>query len=304
MPISTLITDAPSLVPALPYKFGVFDRVKLGAVYYCYISTENGIHSLQRLLDPDEKPEAAVTLVEAFTDEMIDRFRNSHAFRLDEDYFKPGKSVARVQSGLDCIGDLPETEMIPVLNRYEFASRFFKLEGSGIVNRSDDGMERATQLIHAEMVNLDLAKITSDLAEKRRKEGKRAPSKDKKRKKKTKARTGKTTELINPPCGATLLKWAIALEQAHMDPLSLRDGRRFSGNRKQRLHSEILTTLSSVIASFASETRPPKARIWEDFLSAVKKLNERLEAGGPPPLETRSKPTLGAPIPQKRPGGG
>jgi putative transposase len=301
MPISTLIADAPSLVPALPYKFGVFDRLKLGAVYYCHVSTENGIHKLQRLLDPDEKPEAAVTLVEAFTDEMVDRFRNSHAFRLDEDYFKPGKAVARVQSGLDCIGDLPETEMIPVLYRYEFSSRFLKLEGSGIVNRSDEGMERATQLIHAQMVDLDLAKITSDLAEKRRKEGTRAPSNGKKKKTKTKPRTGKTTELINPPCGATLLKWVVALEQAHMDPLSLRDGRRFSGNRKQRLHSEILTTLSSVIASFASETRPPKARIWEDFLSAVKKLNERLEAAGLQPLKPCSKPTVYARIAKMRP---
>ncbi len=244
------------------------DRIVIRGVSYRLRETNAGGHVLARVDDP--------AIQEEFTHEAFDRETRHPGYAFDRFWFAPGKATARLLGGTDSITHLPPSEQSVILFRLEFCTRFLKREKARTASRSDASLDRVLREIHAEVMPLDVARLSP--------KSRSAAN--------GKSRAGTKRTVRDRPGAKTFRKWLRRWEAAAFDPLALRKGSYRSGNRDPRLTTETALLLREIACRYATEKRPTKKALHRDLARDVEAMNKARAERGLPALPCPSYATL------------
>ena len=222
----------------LPFRFERFDRVCFGGRDYVYLRATDEGHVL-RIASSD--------LEETITHSEMAAKVLRRDFRHDRRFYAEGNVNARSRAAVACLNDLPAAELPKIVFKWEFCTRFLKLEAEGKASRTDASMTEAIKTISAEMLS-EAAKLA--------------------------LLAGQPITTMKAPCPKTLRTWLAILEHNGLQAYALREANRLKGNREPRLDPEIYELLSEHANKFKSEKKPRVETLYKDLEIELNKKNE------------------------------
>ncbi|PPQ39557.1 putative transposase [Rhodoblastus acidophilus] len=237
--------------PVRIWKFDKDDLIGIGRHDFSLVESTPEGHVLARLDNP--------SITQNVSHADIERWRGTTGFRHVPNHFSAEKQKALAKGDISYLSDLPAKVQSTILWKWEFCRRFLEMEQLKAASRSDDGLGRAIDAIHAVVSKMDIGR-------------KIVPEK--------KNRLGivmaeATVVERKKPCAATVRDWLIRLEGYGFDLRVLRDGRYRSGNRNG-LDPDVKALLDNAIngvCGATDERRVPVARIVENLAVALRKEN-------------------------------
>lgn len=255
------------------YRFDHTDQIVFEGRDYIYVRANPSGHTMRLKNGKVE---------EHVSHEEMRAIVRSPGYRHDRHFYSYGRTYARIRSGVDSINDVPADERATVMWKYEFVTRFLRLEMErrkevgtkrGKKLRSDDPMKAAIAKIQEGVRQLDCARYRPHETTALNADG--TPRK---------TRSGTTSTVREPPTPRTLRTWLSIMSHADWNAHALREGYRFSGNYGPKLHELVHEIVHSCARGYASETRPTKKECHRRVEEAVKALNDERAKRGEPAL--------------------
>ncbi len=243
-----------------------YDRITLDGVDYDFLRWTTDGYMLQK---------SETDLVAHFTFQQMSDFERSPLYRVSRDHYRLGKLNARLRAGVDEFAMIPQAEQPAIIWKYEICKRIQRLVTSKIASMSNDGLDKAIELITPEIAQLDCAKITPSPQQGK---GKRSKKSGKPRK----LRSGKNAGIREMPSSRTVQRWIAILEKCDWEIAALRDGHRRCGNTFERHPAEIEELIHEHARAYASQARPTREHQFDLLEGAVNALNEARSAQGKP----------------------
>jgi putative transposase len=249
--------------------YGEHDRIRIGKVAYTCVETNEDGYRFRRVDDPD--------WFEGFNFAEMAMHERSCEYRYDREWFKEGKVRARQRSGVADFAEIPERERPKLLWKNAYVDDFMAMVMRGEADRSNDGMTAAIIKIAVRVNALECAKIVRRTDEKRAK-GKPVPLKKDGTPRKTRAGTEVVTR--NPPTYRTLQRWLRIMEDCDWAPEALRDNYRHCADRSPKLEPEAYDLMVEKANKYATQARPPRARLYDELDEAFRDRNKELAKVG------------------------
>ena len=271
------MSAALALRTVVPWQFGPHDKITINHIDYLDpVATRDG-WALSRAANPN--------LTERFTHEQIDAFEAQPGWAYEEDWYLAERVLGRQANPARSMGDVPKEEQPLTLWKWEFCTRFIRMEAVGEADSSDAGMEKAIAEIQAKVSAMDVAKVRVEPAasqgRKRKGSATRGGAKPRKgapaaRAKARRPRAGDLLAIRQPPSVRTLRRWLNRLRERGHFPWSLRADYANCGCRAAQITGKAYELLRKYGRKYASRKRPTIAALHEAMVGEVAQYNEGL----------------------------
>eukprot|EP01037_Dinobryon_pediforme_P019444 gene19444-19864_t len=245
----------------VPRRYHPYDRIGIrnnsaSVIYYRCLDTNSDGHVLERVDQPGFE--------ETLTHADIAQHEQSNTLYYSPLWFDLNRSINRLKSDAVNVKELPPAEEALVVWRWEWVGRFLNGESQGRFKRSDAAVEKAIDIIHAEMHKQE-EKI---------------------------AIAGKNLIVRKRPSVRTLRRWIAVYETNKENPVALRKMTYLSGHRHSKLDTEIQELLKKYAAFYPADNRPTIANLHRDMSAEIAKLNETRIRHNRPKLGIPNEKTL------------
>lgn len=241
-------------------KIGQYDCVRIGSKEMRVRYRDHDGYVLERCDDGSG-------VHESFSHEQIKKLNREGTIRIDRDWFAENNTKARLFSNISYQTQIPTDERDYIEFKEELVKAFIRKRAHDkSVKMTDAGIKAILEIIQMEA---------------REHARKKDPS-----------RCDRVISSRNLPSSRTFRRWLKSYREHGYDTLSLRNRKRFCGNREKRIHPMANKILPTYVFAYCSETQPTYAKLHGQMEAEFAQFNVEREKNGMAPLACPSKATL------------
>ncbi|MBW7974596.1 hypothetical protein [Bradyrhizobium sp. BR 10289] len=243
-------------------RYGPHDQIVIDRVEYTCVGVVRGLTTIARVDNPN--------VTQTLSRDDLTVVRHSRGYSHTRDFYNPEAARARKHAGVAYVTDLPDEEQKEILWKERWCLTVLRKKEAGEISFTDDSL-----LIAIPQIAQEIGKLEKIIG----RGGKRK-------------RAGRKTVVVDSPGPKALREWCAALIAGGMNPLSLRNQLRKSGNHDPRLEPEEYAFLVRFARQVATPEVPTAALIWRRMSAEINEENKRRKAAGRRLLKVPSEKRL------------
>lgn len=254
---------------AIRYAFDPLDQHTIGGIAFRYVSSDRNGIVFARVDDP--------TIHTGFTHDKFETCRRLPDYRHERGWFHPARIKIRLRTGTTFVAHIDEAEQRIVVFRAAVCTLFLQMEAAGQASRSDRSIRKAMSVIATQITHVpNVHNLRMDGTPKRSRSG--------------------ATDLRGLPGPKCLRQWLKRLREADYDSQALQTYYDNCGPRAPVIDPDLRTLALEYVTKFASQLKPSKAELYDDFVIALALVNAGRTAAGQPELVAPSNKWFNAQI--------